>query len=163
MALLAFQSGRDTSQLWDHCTALPCRLPHAQAIWGLETLLALGITMHMDVEVQECHGASDCCADVGVWEVFPSLGIAMCWHLVLGHNPDCELPQVGVWSLSFPGPIESPHLGQTDIPDCGAIMHGHLEVTASQICLRTNCSLSPVQANATHKDQVPAKPKPVKL
>lgn len=120
--------------------------------------------MHMEVEVQESHGPSDCCADVGGWEVFPSLGITtMCWHQVLGHVPDCELPQVGVWSLSFPGSTESPHLGDSLIPNCGTIMHGHLELTAPQIPVRTNCSLSPVQVNAMHKDQDPAKPKPVKL
>lgn len=86
--------------------------------------------MQLDMEVQESHGPSDCYADVGGWEAFPSLGITTCWHLALGHIPDCELPQVGVWSLSFPGFIESPHLGLRDIPNCGAIMHEHLELTA---------------------------------
>lgn len=119
--------------------------------------------MHFYMEEQESHRPSDCCADVGGWEVFPSLGITACWRQVLGHIPDCELPQVGVRSLSFPGSMESPHLGLRDIPNCGAIMHEHLELTAPQTCVRTNSSLSPVQINAMHRDQVPAKPKPHKL
>lgn len=74
-----------------------------------------------------------------------------------------ELPQVGVRSISFPGSTESPHVGLRDIPNCGAITHGHLELTAPQTRVRTNSSLSPVQINAMHRDQVPAKPKPARL
>ena len=57
-------------------------------VWGSETFLALGITMHWYLQVQDGHGPSDCCTDVGGWEVSLSLGITTCGHLVLGHVPD---------------------------------------------------------------------------
>lgn len=100
--------------------------------------------------MQESRGPTDYCSDTGGWEVLPSLGITMCWYLVRGHIPDRELPQVGVWSLSFPGSIEPPHLGLRDIANRGATTHGHLELTDPQTSVRTNCFLSPVNSGKCH-------------
>lgn len=44
------------------------------------------------MEVQESHGPTDYCSDIGGWEVFPGLGITV-FYLVLGHIPDYQLPK----------------------------------------------------------------------
>lgn len=40
------------------------------------------------LEVQDSHRLRDHYADVGGWEVFLSLGITTCGHLILRHAPD---------------------------------------------------------------------------
>lgn len=63
-------------------------IPPCIGAWGSKILLALGIIMQGYLEVQDSHRLRDHYADVGGWEVFLSLGITTCGHLILQHAPD---------------------------------------------------------------------------
>lgn len=56
-------------------------------VWGSETFLALGITVHWYLEVQDSHRPSDHGADVGGWKVSLSLAITTCGQSSTGTCP----------------------------------------------------------------------------